>query len=782
MSNLFEKLENRQVRFFISSTFLDLDEERNYLVKKVFPGIKKYCSDRDIEFTEVDLRWGITEDESRSGKIIQTCLREIDRAYPCFIGILKNRYGWVPEFDELDKNPQLTDQYSWVTDQVLKKRSITEIEFFYGALGYATLNKDKPNAFFYIDNSAERYSKTISGIKIDYPEDVHLLRQKLIAQKDFPVCRFNSIRSLEEKLTKDLESYIETCFHKPVEKNLSEKLLDEHIRFAQSRQRVYIPNEQFYTILDEHFVDDSSPLIITGESGSGKTSLISNWLKRINKVHPELFMFFHFTGGATDSTDPMNFLYRLLHELKTKFNIPVEIPTDSSKYQETLNIFLNHQDIKAIRWLLVIDGINQMDDYSGKNSLDWFPMSFPVNIRVIISCLEGEILSRMESRGYTIRKINLLNNEDKEVLTLQYLKQYSKALDTPVLQKITSDPKTGNPLILRTLIDELRIFGSHINLTNHLDDYLNSETNEIFFQTFLQRLENDFLHENKELVKEILGLIAISRKGLSESEILAITKIKPLHWAQFYHSVESHLINRGGFLVFSHNFLKQAVGKKYFENSNYKQWLVGKITRYFEKNRSEKRSSIELPYQYENSEQWRKLKKFLGNAERFILLYDMDEVRLLSFWKKLREKYSMGDVYLSSFTEYVKTNPGKEKELILAKKLGKFLSSASCNHEALKLLNSALKLSSEINNRGSLETVEILNEIGEIYYQISENKKALVYYNRALSLVKKIGKENELIAAKCYENIAWIYDIEMKYSQALKFGELALTHFAVKPS
>jgi hypothetical protein len=39
-----------------------MKEEREELIKKIFPQLKKYCEQRHIEFNYVDLRWGITEE------------------------------------------------------------------------------------------------------------------------------------------------------------------------------------------------------------------------------------------------------------------------------------------------------------------------------------------------------------------------------------------------------------------------------------------------------------------------------------------------------------------------------------------------------------------------------------------------------------------------------------------------------------------------------------------------------------------------------------------------
>jgi preprotein translocase subunit SecA/nephrocystin-3 len=57
-------LADRQIRVFISSTFRDMQEERDILVKRIFPQLRKLCEERAITWTEVDLRWGITTEHA----------------------------------------------------------------------------------------------------------------------------------------------------------------------------------------------------------------------------------------------------------------------------------------------------------------------------------------------------------------------------------------------------------------------------------------------------------------------------------------------------------------------------------------------------------------------------------------------------------------------------------------------------------------------------------------------------------------------------------------------
>src|SRR5262249_20987855 len=88
--------EARAVRVFVSSTFLDMQRERDILVRQTFPALRARFRARGVELMEVDLRWGITQEQAESGGTLAICLSEIDRCRPNFIGLIGERYGWAP--------------------------------------------------------------------------------------------------------------------------------------------------------------------------------------------------------------------------------------------------------------------------------------------------------------------------------------------------------------------------------------------------------------------------------------------------------------------------------------------------------------------------------------------------------------------------------------------------------------------------------------------------------------------------------------------------------------
>ena len=99
----------RTFRIFVSSTFLDLKEERNALEKEVFPALKKLCTEHGCQFQAIDLRWGIGEEASLDQRTMRICLEELRRCQrtsprPNFILLLGDRYGWRPLPEEIPEN------------------------------------------------------------------------------------------------------------------------------------------------------------------------------------------------------------------------------------------------------------------------------------------------------------------------------------------------------------------------------------------------------------------------------------------------------------------------------------------------------------------------------------------------------------------------------------------------------------------------------------------------------------------------------------------------------
>ena len=139
-------IDRRVIRVFLSSTFADLDSERTYLARQVFPRLRRELMKYNITLMDIDLRWGITEDEAKSGKTVKLCLEQIENTKPFFIGILGNRYGWVPDQEYLEDIPLSEND---------RGKSVTEIEIRHGALDLP----ENSDAAFFIKNTDEDFGE-----------------------------------------------------------------------------------------------------------------------------------------------------------------------------------------------------------------------------------------------------------------------------------------------------------------------------------------------------------------------------------------------------------------------------------------------------------------------------------------------------------------------------------------------------------------------------------------------------------------------------------------------
>ena len=80
------KLKDPSVcRIFFSSPFNGMEGEREELTRRYWPAITSLCRSKGIQFVPVDMRWGITMEQSASAQTINICLREIERS-DMFVG------------------------------------------------------------------------------------------------------------------------------------------------------------------------------------------------------------------------------------------------------------------------------------------------------------------------------------------------------------------------------------------------------------------------------------------------------------------------------------------------------------------------------------------------------------------------------------------------------------------------------------------------------------------------------------------------------------------------
>ena len=636
----FEK--QRVVRVFVSSTFRDMHAERDELVKFIFLELRRKCRERQVEFVEVDLRWGITEEESNRGQVLPICLEEIKRCKPYFIGLLGERYGWVPE----NISQELIDRELWLKEHLGKAgKSVTELEILHGVLNNPDMAE---HAFFYFRNPA--YIKTIPPDKqkdftaedAEGAEKLKRLKEKI---REFglksgkPVLEYYpNPKKLGKLVLEDLWKVIDNKFPlKDVPTALERERMD-HEAFAVARQKVYIGREAYFKRLNDHiFASAGTPLVVLGESGAGKSALIANWAKKYQEKHSGDFMVFHYIGGTADSADYAKILRRIMEEIKARYepkekegvkerSLSIsskedEIPTDPKKVVEVFPQWLAKAAARG-RFILVLDALNQLEDKDNAPDLGWLPGYFPENVRVILSTLPGRSLDALEKRRLPTMRVELLSPDERKQLIEKYLARFTRRLSPKIIDRMVTTQQTANPLYLKALLDELRVYGDHETLEQRINHYLVAETVDDLYEKVLERLEKDYEQERKGLVSEAMSLIWASRRGLSESEILELLgkdkePMPRAYWSPLYLALEESLVSRSGLLTFFHDFLRKAVEDKYFKDKESKHTSHIRLAGYFEKRPLDMRKADELPWQLRKAQEWERLKDCITNLDMF---------------------------------------------------------------------------------------------------------------------------------------------------------------------
>jgi len=762
---------DRIVRVFISSTFRDMMKERDYLIKNIFAELKKRCSSLNVEFIEIDLRWGITEEESKQGKVIELCMREIDKCKPYFIGILGGRYGFIPESKDFKEYLLSNDNYTHLEALVNNNLSITELEIQYGVL---KSKETKPYAYFYLkedESTSSEFKEPIDSIEYNKLID---LKYKLRNQTEYPVKSFSNANELGNFILEDLWQSINKRFPQESIPDELTKLWLEHTGYAKSRLNLYIGGEKYISDLNNLIEKSDAPIVISGESGCGKSALISNWIYQYQKSNPDTFILYHFIGGASDSTDYNQIVLRIMKELKQRFYIESDIPVDNDKIIDEFPNFLA-QSGKYGNWILVIDALNQLEDINNSLLLNWLPDNFPKFVKVVLSVAEAKIENILKERNYSFININPLTKINSKNIVTEYLKSFGKALNENNIDLISESNELNKPLFLRAFLDELRIFGEHEKLKERIEYYTANEDTVDFFVKIIDRIELDTNDTYPDLLKNIFSLICCSRKGLSENEILNILNIPLLYWVDVRNYVDTYFIIRKGLLSFSHAYIKNAVVKKYLNTVYYRDGVYEKLINYFEKDQVSERSLDELPFLLINSKQFEKLKKYLSDLNVFKNLFEKNKYELIKYWKNIEDKYNIEEVLKESVIEYQKNDRVNNSDLSeYYFPLSNFLSNIGLFSSSLFYQKQDLDANKTKFGINSTEYSASLNLLSGIYSRMGEYDKAIQLMSESSQIIKSINGEEDILYASSIHLLGFYYYNTSEFDKAEKFYLIAL--------
>ena len=624
-------IDNRHIRLFISSTFQDMKDERSYLMTQTFPLLRKLAAERNVTLTELDLRWGITEDEAKNGKVVDICLREVENSIPFFIGIIGNRYGWIPKKEDIWEGT--IDRYSQVDEYLKEHLSVTEMEMQFGVLQ----RKEKMHAYFYI--------KEEQAENIDYPEMLKRLKEEVI-HSDYPSSYYSSKENLSEQIEHAFRDLLDELF--PIED--TSELEKERIGQRAYKNQLclsYIKDDHNFKVLDDWFSDaNKRQLVITGASGLGKSALLANWInEKLHDKKRDYKVIYHFTGNG-GSQSSHHYVEKIIRdEIADQYQWAEEKVKTLSLEQLFNKIVADKQ--KPL--LIVFDAINQLADEDDAKLLNWFPDANK-SVKILYSTLEDDkTMESLKRRVYPIYTLKPLSKEQRCQLIVKHLGNFAKRLNENQIQRIAGNTLCENTLVLRSLLDELINFGIYEKLDERIDSYLSQKTIEDFYQVYLKNIEEglnsyeDYVQVdstrsyssnevdkmledlqkpiqipedspwesfNINFLSQVVTLILLSKNGLTEDDIFSIIdndnnvpeeyRIKRIDLSRILCSLSSHLITRNGLLSFSHTYISEAIWRNYIYDDDNMIWSIRQdILSYFKSDEMQydERAYEEVAYQ-----------------------------------------------------------------------------------------------------------------------------------------------------------------------------------------
>lgn len=611
--------------------------EREELVKRVFPRLRAICERRSVNCTEIDLRWGVSDEQQEQGLALSICLDEIRDCRPFFIGILGERYGWIPEV----LSPETLKEHPWLTSYT--GRSITELEILFGALEHPELAE---YAFFYFRDSPAAFSKHkkpqgYGDLSDGLPARMLADLKQRIRGSGFPVREnVQNAKQLGEMVYRDLLNEIDRLYPAAAVPDELDRQSAAHGLFAEHRRLVFEGRTEHFERLDEHVAGNGMPLVVAGDPGCGKSAVLANWLAKRRLSHCDERTIEHFVGAATDSAYWPEILRRISGELWRQFAERLEIPSGVDPAAERAAFLFRLAKFAAQgQFIVVIDGLDHLEQRERGLELDWLPASVPTACRLIVSTGSSRQLAKLCERGWPVLTIGPLDIPQRESIVTRYLGQYRKTLSLARTHRIASAHAAANALYLRTLVEELRLFGSHEALDRQISHYLASSELDELFAKALERIERDFAHERPALVRDAISLLWVSRSGLLESELLDLLGgSEPLGgvlWTQLRLAFGTLLADRSGIFTIDALPLRVAIKERYFPDTQLEDDIRWRLVAYYQNRPHGARKHAELPWQLFCLGAWDRLTGLLADPSYLESAWNFDARAISLLWRQI---------------------------------------------------------------------------------------------------------------------------------------------------
>jgi len=351
---------------FVSSTFKDMQFERDMLQTYAIPTLNEQLREYGEKAYFGDLRWGVNttdlDSDEGSRKVLKVCLDQIDNCKPYMIVLIGERYGWIPAQELIDEACVLKGI------EKIKDISVTELEIDYGAL----LNPEyEGRILFYFRNLDKSGMTDVERRDYEAESEIHLnkvneLKKRIGEIYPDQIRYYDAIWDAKNKRVVGLENFLSQ-----VEADLSKVLLRDleaesntpwQERSMQAAQRYFEEINKTIAAVDNYdfaycgseVTEDRMFIYVNGEEGSGKsTSVISSYCKWKGEKLAYSFGLDKFSSDFLSFPEILIYkledILGLEHRVYTDEDLYAEILSMLSKLEEPIGIFIDNADRELLQ-------------------------------------------------------------------------------------------------------------------------------------------------------------------------------------------------------------------------------------------------------------------------------------------------------------------------------------------------------------------------------------------------------------------------------------------------
>lgn len=511
-----------EARFFVSSTFAEMQPERDLLVKKVVPHLKLLGETKAVHVSEVDLRWGIpTADGEERLLIAQKCLEAVDSCRPFLIGFLGDYRG--RKLSAKDFAPKLLQKHPDLQKALNFGLSLTELEILHAAIPlFGSLQPS--NVVLYVETSNGKLPLALKKAFRAFGVDTDIAPTGLKVRKytkrhtdNGPVVLEATDCELESQIIADLEELLGL--------DAVEELTLQTDRDFHDRAKVLaLANTVYWPDLQ-----DTQPelpqerlILVLGKSGSGKTTYMAQFATKLSRdgKRPTIARFFGSVAPA-DSFDAL--LLSLCEELAATMGLELVVRSNRELLSTWSRLWSEAKQSTRPLPVLILDALDSAP--VNPEALQWLlvPVSFGAN--VVVSFAPQSTLGRSMHNTLTrvpTAKVRVLSGLSTKQARKDFidsrLEANLKVLGPEETWALVANESGSDPLFLSVVLAELRLHGRHDNLVEQIN--LRFAGGRIAaIESFLDRIETE---AGTLLVSTVLGAIAHSHSGLATRELVQL--------------------------------------------------------------------------------------------------------------------------------------------------------------------------------------------------------------------------------------------------------------------